>query len=143
MDEIEAQVRKSFPVREEYMDCTGQIRVFELCLDRVLSPGYLLRAKEITEEEYCYEFEVFAESNPFIGFGRLREKIRRGMSRRYLVVNHSRLSMSHDEIAGSISYRGLIVDGQLLPWEELQKLLLTHEGFHIELRIRGGDEWPG
>lgn len=140
MDEIEAQVRKSFPVREEYTDCTGRNRVFELFLDRVLSPGYLLRAKEITEEEYCYEFEVFAESNPFIGFGRLREKIRRGISRKYLVVNHGRLSMSHDEMAGSISYQGLVVDGHLLPWEKLRELLLAHEGLHIELRIRSGDE---
>lgn len=140
MDEIEAQVRKSFPMREEYTDCAGQLRVFELYLDRVLSPGYLLRAKEITETEYCYEFEVFAESNPFIGFGRLREKIRRGISRKYLVVDHGHLSMSHDVMAGSISYQGLIVDGQLLPWEKLWELLLTHEGFHIELRVRGGDE---
>ena len=141
MNDTETRLKESFPMREEYVDCTGRTRVFELYVDRVLTPGcYLLAAREITEEKYCYEFSVFAEADPFSGFGRLRGKIRRGLSRKYLVGNGNNVSMSHDELAGSISYRGLVVDGQLVPWDTLQKLLLTHEGFHIHLRIDEGDE---
>ena len=141
MNEIEAQVRKSFPRQEEYIDCSGQKRVFELDLGQVLSPGFLLSAREITESEYGYEFSVFAEADPFAGFGRLRRKIRRELSRRYLMrTDEGGLSMSHDELAGIISDQGLVVDGQLLRWAKLRELILTHEGFHIHLKISGGDE---
>lgn len=140
MNEIEAQVRKYFPKQEEYTDCTGQKRVFELYLDRVLTPGYILAAREVTDSEYFYEFSVFAEADPFAGFGRLRDKIRREISRRYLIGIGESVSLSHNELAGLISYRGLIVDGQLVPWSKLQELLLTHEGFHIHLSITSRNE---
>ena len=102
--------------------------------------SYLLTAREITEGDCCYEFRVFAEADPLVGFGRLRAKVRRGLSRKYLIRDPDRISMSHDDLSGTISSQGIVVDGQILPWEEFQALLLTHEGFQIELHICEGDE---
>ena len=140
MSTIEEQIHKNFPMQEQYIDCSGKSRTFELYLDRALNPGFLLSAREITESECSYKFSVYSEADPFDGFGRLRGKIRRELSRRYLIGSGEKVSMSHNELAGTISHGGLIVDGQLLPWNKLQEQLLTHEGFHINLSITSGDE---
>ncbi|WP_200375389.1 DUF7686 domain-containing protein [Thiocystis violacea] len=138
--DVDAMLEESFPKQERYIDCAGQIRIFELYVDRIITPGYLLAAREITEGDCCYKFRVFAEVDPFAGFGRLRAKIRRGLSRRYLIRDHDRISMSHDDLSGTISSQGIVVDGQIISWDEFQELLLTHEGFRIELHICEGDE---
>jgi len=140
MRDVDAMLEKSFPKHEKYVDCSGRTRTFKLYVDRVLTRGYLLVAREVTDAEYCYEFRVFAEADPFGGFGRLRAKIRRGLSRKYLIRNGDRVSLSHDELSGTISSRGIVVDGQLLPWDEFRDLLLTHEGFYVALHISEGDE---
>jgi hypothetical protein len=137
---VNAMLDSSFPKQESYIDCAGKTRIFELYVDRILTSGFLLAAREITEGDCCYEFRMFAEADPFSGFGRLRAKIRRGLARKYLVREPDGISMSHDDLAGTISARGIVVDGKLLSWEEFQGLLLTHEGFQIELHVSEGDE---
>jgi hypothetical protein len=139
MKEILQKLNEFLPSVETFVDCNGKVRKFELRLERALEPGYLLSAVEVGGVS-DYEFEVFAEYCPFNGLGRLRQKIRRGLSRRYIVTTKHGLSMTHDEISGRISNTGVIVDGAEVTWEEFETILLTHEGFQIDIRISGGDE---
>jgi hypothetical protein len=138
--DIEAELKKAFPAREEYVDCAGQKRVFELCVDPIAGPGYLLAAREITDDEFGYEFAVFSETDPFGGFVRLRDRIRRGLAQRYFIGSPEKLDMSHDELAGWISHKGLVVDGQLLRWASLKQLLQIYEGSQIQLRVCAREE---
>jgi len=140
--DVEKKLRESFPTREEFIDCTGRTRVFELRVNRTASPGYLLAAYELTEESSGYEFAVFAEADPFGGFGRLRDKIRRGLARKYLVGPPEQLHMSYDEIAGHVTHEGIIVDGELMQWNLLTDLIRHQEGAQFHFRFRSREnEW--
>jgi hypothetical protein len=114
MDEIIEQLEKTLPRVEEYTDCCGRVIQFKLYLERLLTPGYLLAAQEVTDNEHGYHFCIHAEADPFVGLGRLRRKIRRGISRKYLVRRENAVGLSHDELSGSINHFGLVVDGELV-----------------------------
>lgn len=142
MVDVEAKLKEHFPSRETFVDCTGKSRVFELRVDETATPGYLLAAYELTEESQGYEFAVFAEADPFGGFGRLREKVCRGLARRYLIGPPDELHMSHDELAGHVRHEGIVVDGQLMNWEHLIDLIRNQEGAQFHFRFRSREnEW--
>jgi hypothetical protein len=136
MNGIEPLLREKFPIREDYIDCAGVTHTFEIHI-RDAGVGSVLHAREITDRQYGYEFDI-SEAVPFHGLGGLRKKIRRALACKYLAKNRFGTCLTHDVLDGRIAASGLVVDGNLLSWDELKSILTTHEGFPFHLVI--GDE---
>ncbi len=134
MYNLQEHLAEAFPRSEKYIDCTGTERIFHFSI-RALPMGFVVEANEVTQAEYGYEFSEYAESDPFHALGNLRREIRKGISQRFLVQAQGELQMAHDELVGVISHLGLVVDGSLVPWEDLQRMLTTCEGFPIKIEI--------
>jgi len=126
-----------FPTSESFPDFTGKRREFVIELE-VQSRGYFLRAQEKRRsgEEGGYTFAAYSPVDPFFALGLLRDKIRKGLATRYLlVVEHGRRTPSHDRLKGHIGYGGVVVDGEFIAFEELCSILDTYEGFQFSLTI--------
>jgi hypothetical protein len=138
MNGIEPLLREKFPIRENYIDCSGVTHTFEIHI-RDAGVGSVLHAREITDRQYGYEFEV-AEAVPFWGLGKLRTKIRRALSHKYLANQLQGYSLTHDAIGGKIVDKGFVVDGKLITWSELKSILSSYEGFPFNFSIGDVDE---
>ncbi len=130
-------LESSFPFAEEFMDCSGHTRQFEISLYKMSGGDFRIEAKERSPEE-GYRFEVYSPvySDPAIGsaLGNLRNRIRERLATRYLRADkaHSK-ELTHNELRGRISYNGIIVDGSLLTFDDLKTILTTREGFEVRV----------
>lgn len=122
-----------WPINEEFLDCAGERREFRIAPHDTVSEGFLLEAAEIRDDnEPGYSFSVFSEAYAIYGaLGRLRRKIRCGLSRRYMIEGE----MLTDELRGDINYGGLVVDGRFIDFNKLADQIQTYEGFSLEIRI--------
>lgn len=133
---MEASKEPFLPRFEQYLDCSGQMREFEL-YQSPQSEGVLLYALEVGQKP-GYEFSAWSSAFGD-AIGKLRRKIREGVSRRYLAEHPQHgLQMLTGQLAGQISQTGLVVDGRLLPWEALIEQLQASQGFNISLEITDG-----
>lgn len=123
-----------FPRSETFTDCCGQNRQFTIEL-RTTPGGYFLTAKEAGEPQGGYEFGAYAEADPYIALGRLRDKIRKGLSTRYLIVEYGRRLPSHNVLKGHVGYGGVIVDGEFVPFDEFVAMVQTFEGHQFLLQL--------
>ena len=121
-------------MKEKYTDCRGAERLFEISV-RALPIGFVVEARELSDSAYGYEFSQRAETDPFEALGAVRRKIRKGLSRRFLAQEQGEAVMATDDLEGVISHLGLVVDGVLVPWNDLQRMLTTCEGFPIKIEI--------
>ncbi len=126
-----------FLPRECFLDFEGKEREFEYLVHEN-DMGFMVRAKETND--IGYEFHAFSETNPFTALGEIRQKIRKRLSTRYLQKKEGGYHLYHDEAKGQIGYGGIIVDGVFIPFEQLNEMIQTYEGFYIEIRIKGLDE---
>ncbi len=126
-----------FSSREQYMDFSGKKREFEYLVHESDS-GYLIRAKET--KDIGYEFHAFSEKSLYHAFGQIRQKIRKRLSTRYLQKEAGKYCFYHDEAKGHISYGGVVIDGIFIPFGQLNEIIQTYEGFHIEIRIKELEE---
>lgn len=136
-------LEKSFPFEEQFHDFSGQRRSFRISLRSRPTGDFFLEAKEVSKRE-GYRFEVYsaAYSEPAVGdaLGVLRRKIRRTLSTRYLQLDaEGKKQLTHDELEGRITYGGLVVDGEMLTFEELRTILTVYEGFEIRMNIKGSE----
>jgi hypothetical protein len=115
------------------VDCAGVERAFTVHL-RELPDGYHVEAREETKTAYGYRFEAFA-ADPIRALGELRKKLNRALAQKYLRSSQGSVDMAHDEASGWIGYDGLVIDGTLVEWEDLKRILLIREGFSIRLQI--------
>jgi hypothetical protein len=75
-------------------------------------------------------------------WGDIRKQIRERLSRRDLVKDENgRLVLVADVLRGQLTWSNddglaLVVDDIILPWEEVGRLLSSHEGFGVHLEIR-------
>ncbi len=126
-----------FPLREEFEDFSGKMRVFVIdCHEGPL--GYTVRGREEKPKGEGYEFAAYSETTPHAALGRLREKARRSMATRHLGRDRS---MLHDTLTGRITSGGdqgalLVIDGIAIDVDELARLLRTYEGSEFKLRIK-------
>lgn len=134
MYNLEEHIATSFPMQEKYTDCAGIDHLFEISV-RSLPVGYVVEARELSDGPYGYEFTQSAEVHPFDALGTIRKRIRRALSQRFLTYSRGEVSMATDLLAGTISNLGLVVDGKLVPWSDLQRMLSTCEGFPIAIQI--------
>jgi hypothetical protein len=74
-------------------------------------------------------------------WGDIRRRIRERLSRRDLVEDENgRLVLVADVLRGQLTWSSddglaLVVDDVILPWEEVGRLLSSHEGFGVHLEI--------
>jgi len=128
--------QKDFPIREEFEDFSGKMRLFIIeCYEGPL--GYTVRAREEKPKGEGYEFAVFSETSPYNALGRLREKARKSMATRHLSRDRE---MLHDMLRGRITSDGdggvlLVVDGFGVNMDEIGRFLSVHEGWEFELKI--------
>ena len=126
-----------FPDTESFRDCCGNLRTFDLDLN-VTEGGYFLRATEQSRGDGGYRVAAHSETSPYLALGALRAKIRKYLSVRYLTEEYGRKALSHGTALGFISYGGLIIDGDFIPFEEFVDILQTYEGWELSLNILSG-----
>ena len=129
-----------FPFEETFQDCAGRILRFEIRRGPQ-TDGVAVTAHQLDPEHWPgYKFSSWSAT---LGdaLGRLRAKIRAGISRRYL-GEHQQLGLSllTNRLAGEIGSGGVIVDGRHIPFDRLIDLLQIHEGGSIYLHITDGYE---
>lgn len=132
-------LEKSFPFREEFFDHSGCTREFEISLHTVHREVFGIVANEVSQVQ-GYRFDVGLDvcSMAAIGsaLGKLRRKIRGALVTRNLQRDsQGKKAFARDQLYGRVSSDGLVVDGELLRFEEFNELLKVYEGFEIWLRI--------
>jgi hypothetical protein len=129
--------KKPFAHLMNVEDCTGQKRCFGIRPNRFRGKGYWLEALELREDcQEGYRFGKFSVVSMNDALWRLRRKIERSLARRYTFEDpRSGLNLLAEDMAGHISYRGVIVDGKLIEFGDLTKLLQYYEGRNFELRL--------
>jgi hypothetical protein len=124
-----------FPLDENFIDHSGKSRRFHISIVETIADGYFLEAKEITKDE-GYRFETYSSISPFTALGKMRKKIHRKLSTRYIYTHENgQIALTHDEIYGRISYNGIVIDGKLVEFEHFLELLTTYEGFNLSIKI--------
>jgi len=140
MSEMQRPWDDDFPIWDEVEDHAGRKRTFEITFLE-LELGYRLQAQEVGKEGLGYEFVAFSETNPYNALGDLRGKMRSRMATRHLTGEPGAYRMLHDVLQGRLAWDGgkeevvMVVDGEVLDLENLARILQTHEGWNIEIRI--------
>lgn len=130
------RLEPTFATTESYRDCADKVRRFEVTVHELPGHGFAARAREITRKAHGgYEFSAFAEASLGLALARVRGQIEAGISQRYLINHDGELKLPQQRLRGRIDAQGLVVDGELLDWEALARLLSIHEGFEFELAI--------
>ncbi len=133
-----------FPMREEFEDYAGRARVFVItCHEGGL--GFTVRAEEEGRRGTGYEFAAYSETSPYSALGRLRQKMHRALAMRHVTGSPGAYRMLHDGLSGRITSDGhggvvLVVDGIPLGIEDLESILVSHEGWVFDLQILDGLE---
>lgn len=125
-----------FPLNEIVEDFAGR-RKFVIDLYEPSVGGFLLIAKEDlnSDDSNGYQFESYSEFNPVLALGKLRKKINKSLSIKYLEKTNGKLHPKHDELVGRIGYGGVIVEGIFIEFEDVSEMLQTYEGFQFKLTI--------
>lgn len=128
------------PRVEEFLDCTGALLQFRLTEARQAA-GVLLYAHQI-DPEHSPGYEFSAWSATFgDAIGKLRRKIRDGVSRRHLAEHPARgLSLLTEGFSGVIDSGGITIDGRRVSFDWITDQLQVREGFQIEVRIKDPSE---
>ncbi len=123
-----------FPLDEAFHDCCGRERRFRIdCLAH--EGGYFLRARESTKDGAGYEFAAHSGTAAYLALAALRATIRRGLSIRYLAGEGEPIGFSHGTARGYIGDGGVVIDGRLVAFDDLARLLQEHEGWQLWLRV--------
>jgi len=130
---------QDFPIEEEVEDHAGRARRFLItCYEGTL--GFTVRAHEQNAHDTGYEFAAYSETSPYSALGRLRQKMYRGLATRHIARSPHGYRMLHDTLSGRIASDGnggalVIVDGIPLSMDDLDRILISHEGCSFDLKI--------
>ncbi len=128
-------------------DARGVERIFEFDTFHFVS-GVSLTAFELRDgERRGYEFKVMGapECDLLELFGRLFQKMQRGLALRHLADGEGGLSIGDTHTArGRITcdldrderLPLVVVDGQELSWEQFGSMLMSYEGWQFKLELR-------
>ena len=132
---LDKKISESFPIIETFEDVTGVEKTFvSICTKTVSEFSYSVSAKE-KDKENGYEFAVYTDTDPFVALGDLRQKIRRGLSTKFLTNFQGKPMPRFDELEGRISYGGVVVDGNFISFEDFSEMLQTYEGFNFDIKL--------
>ena len=133
-------VKKDFPIIDEYHDCAGKKKVFQIN-NQQLPNGWFLTAIEQQSDEHGYQIEAFSETSPYLALGEIRKKIRKALSVKYLGLSADSVTLTHEKMCGSLIYdresesHGLLVDGRFISMTELETILSGYEGWEFDFSI--------
>ena len=114
-----------------------------------------LDAFELTEgSPGGYEFQILGdpEQDPAALFERLVQRMRRALARRHLEETRSGLQITKSRgrwiVRGQIGWDDdtdgrvprLVIDGRGHSWDEIGRMLMTFEGFHIKMEVHDRSE---
>lgn len=128
-------------------DVEGESHTFDI-VSRLAATGHVMEAIEIRQDEARgYSFAVMgdAEAEALTLFARLYERMREGLATR-----HTRRGRFGRQLTDAATLTGriestpstdhqiptLVVDGEELSWNEVGRMLMTYEGFVVEVKIR-------
>ena len=85
-------------------------------------------------------FREFDPTSPYLALGRLRGRIRQGLSTRHIEqLEPGNFQATHQTLRGRINYAsdevGFVIDGQFLTLQQFGKMVETYEGFEFRLEI--------
>ena len=133
-------VNQDFPIIDEYYDCAGKKKVFQIN-NQQLPNGWFLTAIEQQSDEHGYQIEAFSETSPYLALGQIRKKIRKALSVKYMDMSEDSVALTHEKMYGSLIYdrdsesHGLLVDGRFISMDELETILSGYEGWEFDLSI--------
>ena len=130
----------------EFADCTGKQRKFKFKATETGRALVRLEAHEIRNDgQPGYYFrEIGMVGHLVLLRGNLNQKIREGLSGRYIVPQREgigRWEMLTDELRGYVDYDDvnqetcLVMDGYKVTWDEFKALVSSHDGFFFRLRF--------
>lgn len=128
-----------FPFRESHTDFAGEVHNFIISETRHVGPGKVVVAHE-EDREWGYELSACSPNDAYQALGKVRGKIRMALSTKYIDHTNDSLTLTHEKIVGKIAHLGIVVNGQLVDFSELEKILTTYEGFDIEINIKDSYE---
>ena len=140
MDELE----KDFPFKESYRNAEGKNIEFNITFEE-LPIGYSVMADETKKSKgkrIGYSFRCFSSISPYQALGKIRDKIRKNLSTKYIDDSAFDIALTHDELVGRITssdaeYQIVIeTDGKEIDQDRFWKILSAYEGFEIELVIK-------
>lgn len=132
-------MKADFPFVRKFVDCAGTKRSFLFTL-KDLGDTFYVEAKEQTpSEDGGYEFGAINPSIPH-AVGDLTSKIRKALCTKYLSKDPHYTGFYSDEAIGRIADDGIVIDGELVPYDKFCDMLATYNGFKIEIKIKDKSE---
>lgn len=133
---------------DEYVDCQGNRRVFELS---EVAGGLFLAARELTRDDRPgLRFTLEARSGEMPPWGAMRDRIRNRLAQRSVVNSGGHLTLLTSTVRGQLAEPdrerageepiAVVVDDMVLSWSQLGELLQSHVGFGIRLELREAGE---
>jgi hypothetical protein len=125
-------------------DARGVPHTFRIHSRLAPGAGHVMEAFEEETEGFGYQFKVMGpeESDAMALFRELYARMRRGLDRRYLKEGEFGLQLVEgDALMGRIEMDVnthepvLVVDGRPRSWEDIGRLLLSYEGWHVDVQI--------
>lgn len=127
------------------VDCEGTPRQFHFRM-RLLGPTVALDAFEHRFGAPAgYRFQIIgdAEEDPLALFGRLVEKIRRGLAVKTLQMGELGLAFAGTVARGRFEWDAaahtrvplVVIDGREIAWEQFGQMLMSFEGWQFRLRL--------
>jgi len=133
-------VNQDFPIIDEYYDCAGKKKVFQIN-NQIVPNGWHLTATEQQPNGHGYQIEAFSETSPYTALGQIRTKIRKALSVKYMDLSEDSVALTHEKMYGSLIYdhesesHGLLVDGRFISMDKLETILSGYEGWEFDLSI--------
>ena len=131
-----------FPEFDVFQDYRGKEVRF---IYNLIDAGHLfsLRAREDTKNNYARQFTAYDSKSPVNALLKMRNKIREELNKRYFTEERGNpfKEMNFEYFRGNITYDSenseacLVIDGKKMSMRDLERIIATHEGFQIEIRI--------
>ena len=132
-------------------DCTGEVHEFHFRTN-LFGMGVALDAFELRDGSPAgYQFQIIGnpEDDLLVLFGKLIQKMRRGLSTKHLIDGQHGLQIADDrvvrgKIEWDVAHDGrlplLIIDGREVTWDELGRMLMSFEGWQFKLTVADKSE---
>ncbi len=125
------------PEYRDHVDCAGVMHRFRHMPRKITKGAWSLTAVEIDPPlAPGYQIHSKVSSSIYTAYLDLLNKIEDAMASKHLIwSNDDPPDLLTGTLQGRIADGGLVVDGQRLSFETLERLLSTHEGFPIKITI--------
>jgi len=131
-----------FPEFDTFQDYRGKEIKFRYTL---FDAGHVfsLRAREESKKDYPREFTAYDSKSPINALLKMRNKISEELNKRYFIEKRGEpfTEMNFNYFRGNITCDSendeacLVIDGKKMSMHALERIIATHEGSQIEIKI--------